>query len=687
MELIKAATRTAESNSSLIREKVADILKKIEADGETAVRELAKKHDKWEGDFVLGDAKKQRLIDLVPDQVKTDLKFAYDQVFGFAMHQKNSLKEFEVRPHPDMRLGQRILPVDVAGCYVPGGRFAHACSAIMSVATAKAAGVPCVIACSPPRGESINPAVVFAMDLAGADIILEIGGVQAIAAMAYGIFTGKPANILVGPGNAYVAEAKALIAGSGKCGIDVFAGPTESAVIADAGADPLTVAIDLVSQAEHGVDSPVWLFTDSRKLARDVLALMPELIAGMPNPEVPGAAWKNYGEIILCRDRQEICQVCDTYAPEHVQVIAADPNWWLQNLRAYGSLFLGEGSAVPHGDKCSGTNHILPTKKAGYHTGGLNVLKFLKICTYQEIGPASNKMFSAVASRLSRVEGMEGHARACDWRLQKFFPRHRWDFRDIHTSGNQPLEHTRKIAGGPVNTNNKTVFKKDFTRQEPIPETAVAQALEVLRSGRLHRYNTAPGEDSQTALLEQEFAAYMGKRFCLACASCGSAMYLALKSAGVKAGDTVLCNAFTLAPVPGAIENAGARIELVEITEDYTIDLEDLARKADKGDYLLLSHMRGHIGDMDEIVEICRRHNLLLIEDCAHTMGATWNGRKSGSFGHAACFSTQTYKHINSGEGGLLVSDDPTFIARAVIYSGSYMLYAKHLSRPGLDSV
>lgn len=236
-----------------------------------------------------------------------------------------------------------------------------------------------------------------------------------------------------------------------------------------------------------------------------------------------------------------------------------------------------------------------------------------------------------------------------------------------------------------MTTVTPVAFTKDFTRQESITEEAIEKAIAVLRSGKLHRYNTAPGEEGETALLEQEFAAYMGKRFCLACTSCGSAMYLALKSAGVKRGDTVLCNAFTLAPVPGAIENTGANIELVDINEDYTIDLKDLARKAHKAHFLLLSHMRGHIADMDRVVELCNYHDLQLIEDCAHTMGATWDGRKSGSFGHAACFSTQTYKHINSGEGGLLVTDDDALISRAIIYSGSYMLYEKHVSRPHLD--
>ncbi|SMD02491.1 dTDP-4-amino-4,6-dideoxygalactose transaminase [Desulfocicer vacuolatum DSM 3385] len=233
----------------------------------------------------------------------------------------------------------------------------------------------------------------------------------------------------------------------------------------------------------------------------------------------------------------------------------------------------------------------------------------------------------------------------------------------------------------------KKKFTKDFTLQEPICDQGIEKALEILKSGKLHRYNVNPGEKGEAALLEEEFAAYMGKKYCLSCASCGSAMYLALKSAGVKPGDKVLCNAYTLAPVPGAIENTGATIELVDIQDDYTIDLEDLEAKAAASDarWFMLSHMRGHIANMDRIMEICTIYDLVLIEDCAHTMGATWDGKKSGSFGTAACFSTQTYKHMNSGEGGLLVTDDPELIARAIIYSGSYMLYERHTARPDME--
>ena len=428
MEYLKKALLSTEDDSQEAREIARRTLDMIKTEGEAAVRRLAQTYDTWEGDFILSQEKKAKLMASVPESVKRDIAFAHKQIFTFAKAQRESLRDFELEVTPGVRLGQKTLPVGVAGCYVPGGRFAHACSALMSVATARAAGVPFVIAASPPRGGHIDPAVCYAMDLAGADIILEMGGIQAIGTMAYGLFTGKPANILVGPGNAYVAEAKALLCGSGQCGIDVFAGPTESAVIADASADPMTVAIDLVSQAEHGLNSPVWLFTTSREVGQKVLELIPLLCADMPNPEVPATAWRDYGEVIYCESREELADVSNVYAAEHVQVITEDLDWWLQHLNAYGSLFLGEGSTVPHGDKCSGTNHILPTRRAGHFSGGLNAQKFLKICTYQHISKEGNKIIGPVASRLSRVEGMEGHARACDWRLTRYYPEEAWDF-------------------------------------------------------------------------------------------------------------------------------------------------------------------------------------------------------------------------------------------------------------------
>jgi len=405
---------------------VKDMLLNIKQNGESAVREYAKKFDNWQGDFVLTEEKKMALIAQVPQQVKDDIDFAHRQIKRFAIAQRDSLQSFEIETEEGVRLGQHVLPVDCAGCYVPGGRYAHAASALMSVATAKAAGVPFVVACSPPRGDSINPAVTYAMHVAGADVILEMGGVHAIATMAFGLFTDKPADILVGPGNAYVAEAKRML--FGEVGIDVFAGPTESAVIADKNADPMTIAVDLVSQAEHGTNSPVWLFTDSREIGEKVIEIMPLVIADMPNADVCEAAWRDHGVVILAESREEVVRISDESACEHLQVMAEDLEWWKSNLNNYGSLFLGEGSTVSHGDKCSGTNHILPTKKAARYTGGLNVQKFMKVLTYQELDETANLVFSAAGSRISRVEGMEGHARACDWRLRKYYPDHDWGF-------------------------------------------------------------------------------------------------------------------------------------------------------------------------------------------------------------------------------------------------------------------
>ncbi len=423
---VKQAEISSEDADRQVRDSVENMLADIDARGEAAVAELAKKFDNWEGDFVLSAEKKQRLIDSVPQPVKDDIRFAYEQVSRFATAQRDSMQSFEVETQPGVILGQRILPVQCAGCYVPGGRYAHAASAIMSVATAKVAGVPFVVAASPPRGDAIDAAVCYAMDLAGADMILEMGGVHAIASMAKGLFTGQEADIIVGPGNAYVAEAKRIL--FGQVGIDVFAGPTESAIIADDSADPMTVAVDLTSQAEHGVNSPVWLFTTSHVLADKVNELFPKVAGDMPNADVVNQAWRDYGEIIVCDSREEVVKVSDQYASEHLQVMAGDLEWWKQNLSNYGSLFLGEGSTVTHGDKCSGTNHILPTKRAGRYSGGLNVQKFMKVLTYQQLDESSNEVFSAIGSRISRIEGMEGHARACDWRLRKYFPEQEWDF-------------------------------------------------------------------------------------------------------------------------------------------------------------------------------------------------------------------------------------------------------------------
>jgi sulfopropanediol 3-dehydrogenase len=392
----------------------------IERRREDAVIEYARKLDGWTGAFTLSDSKRAQLLARVSSETRADIDFAHKQITRFAQAQRDSIKEFELETEPGVRLGQRVIPVTTVGCYVPGGRFAHAASALMSVATARVAGVANVTVCTPPRGDSINPDVAYAADRSGADLILEMGGVQAIATMVYGLFDCPPADMVVGPGNAYVTEAKRIL--FGQVGIEVMAGPTESAIIADEGADPMTIAIDLASQAEHGYDSPVWLFTTSERVGEAVDHLIPKVIADLPNSDVALAAWRDYGAIVLCDSREEVVEVSDRYAPEHLQVLADDLPWWTSNLRCYGSLFLGEGSTVPHGDKCSGTNHILPTGRAARYSGGLSALSFLKVVTYQELSPVANLEFSAVASRISRLEGMEGHARACDWRLRKYHP-------------------------------------------------------------------------------------------------------------------------------------------------------------------------------------------------------------------------------------------------------------------------
>ncbi len=423
---LKKATKKIEEFDHRITVVVRDILNRIRNRGESEVRELAAQFDNWTRDFVLGKQEIQTLIDKVPQNAKDDIRFAYDQVYGFAVKQRESMQAFEVELYPGVTLGQRLVPCQCTGCYVPGGRFAHAASAIMSVATAKAAGVPFIVACTPPRGNSINPTVAYALSHSGADVIMALGGVQAIGAMAFGLFTGMPADIIVGPGNAYVAEAKRML--FGETGIDVFAGPTESLIIADETADPMIVAVDLVSQCEHGYDSPVWLLTDSKKLGDKVIEIMPRVIGDLPAPEIAASSWNDYGEVVLCEDREELAKINDEYAAEHVQVIAEDLEWYLNNLKNYGSLFLGEGCTVSYGDKISGTNHILPTKKAARYSGGLNVGKFIKTLTYQKLTKEANRTIGAVASRISRLEGMEGHARAADIRLRKYFPDEKFDF-------------------------------------------------------------------------------------------------------------------------------------------------------------------------------------------------------------------------------------------------------------------
>lgn len=427
MIYLKKAERSAESNVLEAQKVVNDMLTNIDKNGEQAVRDYATKLDNWHGDILLSKSDIDAITSEVSQSVKDDIDFACKQVYDFAKAQRDSVVEFYTKNN-GVEAGQRLLPVNVAGCYVPTGRYAHIASAYMSIATAKAAGVPCIIASSTPyQGKSVHPYVLYAMQTAGADHIMTLGGVQAIASMAYGLFTGKKADIIVGPGNKYVAEAKRAL--FGKVGIDVFAGPSEVAVIADETADADIVAIDLVGQLEHGHESPGWLFTTSKKLAEKVMKLIPQYIEKLPPTAKDAAyyAWRDYGEVILCDSREEVVQISDEYSPEHLEVHCKDLDWWLDNLTCYGSLFLGEETTVTFGDKASGPNHILPTKAAGRYSGGLSAHKFLKILTWQRMDRESTLKIAQTSSRISRLEGMEGHARASDVRLSKYFPDDKFD--------------------------------------------------------------------------------------------------------------------------------------------------------------------------------------------------------------------------------------------------------------------
>ena len=428
---LKQASKTAETESAAAQKVVNEMLAAIATGREQAVRDYARQLDQWSGEIVMSAPQIDAVIAEVPARVRTDIDFAVKQVRDFALAQRRSIDEVTVRLHPGVTAGQRVLPVNVVGCYAPAGRYAHIASAYMTVATAKAAGVRTVVACSSPfRGGGMHPYVLYAFKSAGADVIMTLGGVQAIAALAYGLFSGRPADVVVGPGNKFVAEAKRAL--FGKVGIDVFAGPSEVAVIADDSADAAIVAGDLVGQAEHGHESPAWLFTDSRALAEDVMRRVPPLIAALPPTarEAAGAAWRDYGEVILCDSREELATVSDRYASEHLEVQARDLDWWLSRLTNYGSLFLGEETTVAFGDKASGPNHVLPTRGAARYSGGLSVHKFMKTLTWQRMTREAARDIGAVTARISRLEGMEAHARTADDRLAKYFPGQRFELGD-----------------------------------------------------------------------------------------------------------------------------------------------------------------------------------------------------------------------------------------------------------------
>ncbi|MDH5453426.1 MAG: histidinol dehydrogenase [Paracoccaceae bacterium] len=422
-DYLKKATLTSKSDATDVNRIVQDILTDIEAGGDATALEYAAKFDNYSGRIVLTPEDIAEATANVPEKLKADIRFAHDNVRRFAEAQKATVMDVELEVVPGLIAGQKAIPVDAAGCYVPGGRYSHIASAIMTVTTAKVAGCKHIMACSPPRPDiGVAPAIIYAAHICGADTIMAIGGVQGVAAMTFGLFGLPKANILVGPGNQFVAEAKRIL--FGRVGIDMIAGPTDSLILADATADPMIVATDLVGQAEHGYNSPVWLVTDDRPLAEEVMRLVPLLIADLPelNRDNAAAAWRDYAEVILCGDREEMAATSDAYAPEHLTVQAQDLDWWLARLTCYGSLFLGEETTVAFGDKASGTNHVLPTSGAASYTGGLSVHKYMKIVTWQRATREGAKPVAEATARIARLEGMEGHARTADIRLAKYFP-------------------------------------------------------------------------------------------------------------------------------------------------------------------------------------------------------------------------------------------------------------------------
>lgn len=419
LKTAKAAVERKEDDAK-VRATVEAILADIEARGEAAVLELSKKFDDWApASFRLSEADIEKALSQVSKRDIEDIKFAQDQVRNFAEHQKAALRDIEVETLPGVFLGHKNVPVNAVGCYVPGGKYPMVASAHMSVLTAKVAGVKRVVAAAPPHKGGPHPAIVAAMHMAGADEILVLGGVQAIGAMALGTDTVAPVDMLVGPGNAFVAEAKRQL--YGRVGIDLFAGPTETLVIADDSVDGELCATDLLGQAEHGANSPSVLLTNSEKLANETIAEIDRLLKILPTADVARPAWEVYGEVIVCDSEEEMLAEADRIASEHVQVMTRNPNYFLDNMTNYGALFLGPRTNVAYGDKVIGTNHTLPTKGAGRFTGGLWVGKFLKTCTYQrvETDEASAKV-GRYCSRLCALEGFAGHGEQANIRVRRY---------------------------------------------------------------------------------------------------------------------------------------------------------------------------------------------------------------------------------------------------------------------------
>ncbi len=400
---------------------VRGILADINERKDAAVRELSQKFDNWNpDDFKLSSAQIQRVISSLPEQAIFDIKFAQAQVRNFAQAQRAALQDIEVETLPGVVLGHKNIPVNRVGCYVPGGRYPMVASAHMSVVTAKTAGVKHIIACTPPINGELPAATIAAMHFGAADDIYILGGVQALAAMAYGALGIEPVDMIVGPGNAYVAEAKRQL--FGLVGIDLLAGPTEVLVVADETADAEMCAVDLLGQAEHGPTSPAVLLTTSRTLAESIEAEIGRQLEVLPTADLAGVAWRDYGEVILVDTDEEMVQVADEIASEHVEILTRDPNYFLDNMSNYGALFLGPETNVAYGDKVIGTNHTLPTKKAGRYTGGLWVGKFIKTVTYQRVTEAASALIGEYGSRLCDLEGFMGHKEQCDLRVRRYGP-------------------------------------------------------------------------------------------------------------------------------------------------------------------------------------------------------------------------------------------------------------------------
>ena len=413
----------SEAANANLRETVAKIIADVRERGDAAVRELSERFDGWSpADFRLSPSEIDALVSSVPRQTIEDIKFAQAQIRNFAQHQRAALKDIEVETVPGVRLGHRNIPVESGGCYTPGGRYPMVASAHMTIVTAKTAGVERVIACTPPTKGKPHPETIAAMVLAGADEIYLLGGVQAVAAMALGTATIAPVDMLVGPGNAYVAEAKRQL--FGEVGIDLLAGPTEILVIADESADAELVAVDLLGQAEHGPTSPATLITTSEKLAHALPSAIERQLAILPTADVASVAWRDHGQIILVSDFAEAAEEADRLAYEHVEILTRNPRYFLERLRNYGSLFLGPETNVAYGDKVIGTNHTLPTKRAARYTGGLWVGKFLKTVTYQECTEEASVVIGEYCSRLCAIERFWGHKEQADIRVRRYAGRH-----------------------------------------------------------------------------------------------------------------------------------------------------------------------------------------------------------------------------------------------------------------------